>query len=461
MNTEIIDKARILNCKQVLFFTRPWEWDFHRELALKILDENPKIQITFYTFFKDTYKNAIAQFETYFLPDLLKNMSSDYPHDFINSVEQYSGISFSMMVDMERFLPKDIKKRKKFIATHTNLAKEIIPENCISISSMFDHFIYVLIGYTVNLRGGAHFALLQTGVPSNKCIAFKNPWELWKSKSKLNYADYLERTRIELSKPPHNRINYMKLNSVESNLYQRISKSMIQYKINYQNRKSGNYFSMPFYKRFKISIKSKLKPLYLLRYENLVISEKQMISLHRRFIYIPLHLEPEATILMYSPLYRNQLEMIRVIRNSLPYQVHLIIKENPKMIGDRKTNFYKEVLKLHNTHFISNSTNPHDIYEHTVGVISIASNSCLEASLLGLPAYTFGNPPFSKIFKKKELALKELAVELDLWFTNTSATLDFGSWTNFIDSVIDFDIFNYKTDPNGFSNLLNFIKSCK
>ena len=49
------------------------------------------------------------------------------------------------------------------------------------------------------------------------------------------------------------------------------------------------------------------------------------------FIFFPLHLEPERTLLMKAPFYTNQLSLIENIAKSIPIGYKLLVKEHPAM----------------------------------------------------------------------------------------------------------------------------------
>ena len=68
------------------------------------------------------------------------------------------------------------------------------------------------------------------------------------------------------------------------------------------------------------------------------------IETKKPFIFFPLHLEQEMSLLIQAPFYTNQLEIIKNLVKSLPIGYELYVKEHPLMYvrSWRKISIYKE-----------------------------------------------------------------------------------------------------------------------
>jgi len=109
------------------------------------------------------------------------------------------------------------------------------------------------------------------------------------------------------------------------------------------------------------------------------------------FAYFPLHFEPEATTLLYSPFYTNQINLLTQIAKSLPVHFKLYVKEHPSMLEYRPTAYYRELKKIPNLKLLNPKTSSLDLIEKSKIVTTIAGTAGFEASLLKKPVITFGD----------------------------------------------------------------------
>ena len=105
-------------------------------------------------------------------------------------------------------------------------------------------------------------------------------------------------------------------------------------------------------------------------------------------------MEPEATILMYSPRWRDQVEVCRLVSEALPFGYTLLVKENPKMLGARPKGYYEQLKRFPNVQLVSTKVPSAALIERARSVVSLAGTITLEARLRGKQAFCFGLPPF-------------------------------------------------------------------
>lgn len=110
------------------------------------------------------------------------------------------------------------------------------------------------------------------------------------------------------------------------------------------------------------------------------------------FVFFPLHLEPEAAILVHSNYYENQLEVIRALSKSLPVSWKLVVKDHPNMRGRRSWGFIREVRRFPNVVFIPNDIPSWKLIQKARLVAVLSGTAGLEACLLGRPVVAFGDP---------------------------------------------------------------------
>ena len=92
------------------------------------------------------------------------------------------------------------------------------------------------------------------------------------------------------------------------------------------------------------------------------------------FVYFPLQIMPERTLLISSPFNTNQIEIIKHISKSLPIGYRLCVKEHPSLMVTRewrKTSFYNEILSIPNVQFLHHSIKTEDVMKKCSLVITI------------------------------------------------------------------------------------------
>ena len=153
-------------------------------------------------------------------------------------------------------------------------------------------------------------------------------------------------------------------------------------------------------------------------------------QLPNKFVYFPLHYEPEKALLVDAPFYTEQLNVIANIAKSLPIRYQLCVKEHPMMetIGWRTKEYYQKIIDMPNVLLIHTNLNPQDIIQKTDLVISISGSACMEASFehtpsislskkIGLSRFVENIQELPKIIKE-ELSHKITDEEIDILSSN-------------------------------------------
>lgn len=120
-----------------------------------------------------------------------------------------------------------------------------------------------------------------------------------------------------------------------------------------------------------------------------------------RFVYFPLHYEPERTTTPDGGYFSDQFRTISLLRHLLPPDVALVVKEhpstfNPFMRGDvgRHPRHYAALSALKGVYLLPHTHSSADLLRACEGVATITGTVALEASALGKPSVVFGNPWF-------------------------------------------------------------------
>lgn len=110
----------------------------------------------------------------------------------------------------------------------------------------------------------------------------------------------------------------------------------------------------------------------------------------KKFVYFPLHLEPEAALQILSPEYFFQLSTVAALSRDLPVGVMLAVKETFAGVGRRPDNFYRQLADLKNVVFLDTMELGLEVAKRASVVATINGTGGMEAALEGKPVIVFG-----------------------------------------------------------------------
>jgi hypothetical protein len=116
-----------------------------------------------------------------------------------------------------------------------------------------------------------------------------------------------------------------------------------------------------------------------------------------KYLYYPLHVDPEASTMVMSPMHTDQLSVIEALSKSLPGDMILVVKEHLPMLGKRPKRFYEQIKRMPRVKLVSPSINAHDLINSSEGVAVITGTAAFEAVLLGKKAIVIGDSPYLSI----------------------------------------------------------------
>lgn len=150
--------------------------------------------------------------------------------------------------------------------------------------------------------------------------------------------------------------------------------------------------------KFKSSIK---RYFFYLITENFVKYEKKVLK--SKYVYFPLHLQPEATLLSTSPVFSDQLSVIRGLSASLPAGYKLAIKDYPLQGGHRSMYFYKQIKKLPNVVLYHRLFPSLKLLESCKMVVSIQGSVGFEALLRNKKVLLLSRAFYDSIYGLKKV----------------------------------------------------------
>jgi hypothetical protein len=115
------------------------------------------------------------------------------------------------------------------------------------------------------------------------------------------------------------------------------------------------------------------------------------------FIYFPLHVDPEASTMVFSPWHTDQLSVIEAIAKSLPAHMSLVVKEHFPMLGRRPPGFYRSIAQMPRVSLLSPEYSGIDLVLRSELVAVITGTAAWEAMRLRKPTLIIGDSPFMAI----------------------------------------------------------------
>ncbi|MFY4858275.1 hypothetical protein ACOTVL_07460 [Aliarcobacter butzleri] len=192
-------------------------------------------------------------------------------------------------------------------------------------------------------------------------------------------------------------INYRKnqqMNRLEKNIIKNRNqvglnhiKRFCNYFYNYYITKKyqGHTKPNPFKKLYKEELIPRIKQKYYLK-----IYKWDKFNKEDKYLFFPLHLQPEMTTMTYAHFYMNQYSTIEALSKNVPMNYKIYVKEHPTMIGRNNKDFYDRLKSLPNVFIVHPNTNNYEIIKNAALITTINGTAGLEGLVLGKPVVTFG-----------------------------------------------------------------------
>ncbi len=116
-----------------------------------------------------------------------------------------------------------------------------------------------------------------------------------------------------------------------------------------------------------------------------------------RYLYVPLHKEPELAINFQAPFWHNQLQTVAYLSTLLPSNTSLLVREHKFNMGRRPNEYYKQLSKLPNVRIIHPYDPQFKYIQHADLIVTDNGSTGWEGLMLGRQvitlARTFYEPP--------------------------------------------------------------------
>lgn len=124
---------------------------------------------------------------------------------------------------------------------------------------------------------------------------------------------------------------------------------------------------------------------------------EKTVDLTVPFVYLPLNVEEELSVLHYSPYFTNQIEVVRHVAKSIPIDHRLYVKDHifAEFRGWHSIREYKEIMDIPNVTLIHPSYSSETLIKHSKLVITVRGTASFDAAHENKPSIIFGDAPFS------------------------------------------------------------------
>lgn len=111
-----------------------------------------------------------------------------------------------------------------------------------------------------------------------------------------------------------------------------------------------------------------------------------------KYIYFPLHYQPEATSNpMGGDMYADQILPINILSHALPKDVKIYVKSHPEQLAPlRSRAYYLDMNKIPNVRLMKLECSTFELIRNAVAVATLTGTALWECQFFGIPALAFG-----------------------------------------------------------------------
>jgi len=167
--------------------------------------------------------------------------------------------------------------------------------------------------------------------------------------------------------------------------------------------KCADYIDRISFKKFLVTGSFRHRALKFLElFDNYVYSQRkkrffskdisELISRETRYVYFPLHQQPELTTSILGGIYEDHLLAIEHLTKLLPEDVMIVVKENPRQTNRyRSSSFFKRLLNIRNVFLVKSSTSSEYLLRNSLCSATITGTIAWESAVMNKYCIVFGN----------------------------------------------------------------------
>lgn len=140
---------------------------------------------------------------------------------------------------------------------------------------------------------------------------------------------------------------------------------------------------------------------YLKKLNSIILKKSNIFEIPdykiEKFILLPLHKQPEASIDVLGVKYNDQISLIKRIAKELPQGVYIYVKEHTNAYGERNYKILRNIKRIPGVKLVDPYINTRDLIKYSEMVVTISGTVAYEAGIIGKKAVTFANMFFSNL----------------------------------------------------------------
>jgi capsule polysaccharide modification protein KpsS len=113
-------------------------------------------------------------------------------------------------------------------------------------------------------------------------------------------------------------------------------------------------------------------------------------NLKKKYVFVPLHYQPEAATLVCAEKYEKQLFLLDSLAKSIPADTVIYVKEHYALLGHKQISFYKEIIKYPNIFLVNPWFDSHLLIKNAEAVVALTGTAGFEAVLYRKPVILLG-----------------------------------------------------------------------
>jgi len=347
-----------------------------------------------YTFPKGIRADLFDWEEVLYLANYGLDFNSLIPLDeeLIFQMRECEAVVLSMMDRMERFRRYSCGERREIYLKHLKAWNHIIVSEKIDlfISSNVPHLVFDYVTYDLCRFKNIPTIILKQSQIEGAFMLFSN-WKNPCPNLDKKYAYYIKRDDVKLSTNfnRHFLLHTGKADAVpfymkKTSLGRRLSrwlKSVFEER-NWKRRLKFGFGKLS--TAIKVSFATKILMSY---YEKI----SQEADLRKKYIYLPLHFQPEMTTMPCAGAFSDQRLIIDLLSSVLPKGYYIYVKENPKQTSMmRSKEYYRQIREYPRVRFVSRKTDTFKLIKHCQAVATATGTAGWEALFRGKPVLMFG-----------------------------------------------------------------------
>lgn len=105
------------------------------------------------------------------------------------------------------------------------------------------------------------------------------------------------------------------------------------------------------------------------------------------YVFMTLHLQPEATTSLFTPYHVNQLAVVENLSRAVPLGWKVVVKPNKTMVGTDTISFFRQLARIPNVAVTGYDADTPALISKAQAVVTLSGTSGLEAALHGKPVF--------------------------------------------------------------------------